>query len=102
MSSKAEHQHSINASVEQAFANDETLDDEINIVVHWGFWFGVAFFSLVIIGLLSFSWFVTERMFLHLSCLYSLLECLLVVLSLVTLQICLVAKYPSSRPLLAC
>jgi cell division protein FtsQ len=62
MSSKVEHQHSINASVEQAFANDELLDDEINIVVHWGFWFGVAFFSLVIIGLLSFSWFVTERM----------------------------------------
>ncbi|MGJ8692459.1 MAG: cell division protein FtsQ/DivIB [Thalassotalea sp.] len=29
--------------------------------VHWSFWLGVSFFVLVIVGLISFSWFVSIR-----------------------------------------
>lgn len=30
--------------------------------LHWSFWLGVAFFVVVIVSLLSFSWLVTERL----------------------------------------
>lgn len=30
--------------------------------LHWSFWFGVAFFVLVIVGICSFSWFVNKRL----------------------------------------
>mgnify|MGYP000060338936 CR=1 FL=1 len=69
MSKTVSHQASRQSNVEldvtndeQIFIDDETITDESKTVVHWGFWFGVGFFTLVIVGVLSFSWFVTERM----------------------------------------
>ncbi|MEW6989271.1 cell division protein FtsQ/DivIB [Colwelliaceae bacterium 6441] len=35
-------------------SNEQTL--------HWSFWLGVSFFVLVIVGICTLSWFVTERM----------------------------------------
>lgn len=33
-----------------------------NKTLHWSFWLGVSFFILVIVAIVSFSWFVTKRM----------------------------------------
>ena len=39
--------------------NDKTVTQQAP--VHWSFWLGLGFFVLVIIALISFSWFVSKR-----------------------------------------
>jgi len=48
-------------TVEQqlSFLEDATVTPD---KLHWSFWFGVAFFVLVIVGICSFSWFVNKRL----------------------------------------
>lgn len=41
---------------------EQSHNSEVNVNnVHWTFWLGLAFFVVVIIGLISFSWFVSKR-----------------------------------------
>lgn len=39
-----------------------SLQEQQQAKLHWGFWFGVGFFVLVIVGIISFSFFVNKRL----------------------------------------